>query len=266
MSTSASSAGTDPLSERDRAILAFAAAHRLIVEDQVQALLTTVEGARLEQVTRLAHRRLRALLGAGLLSHRPAFHALPTSYQITRRGLAAIGSGLPVPRFETIRSHRHEIGVGWMWLSAHAGTFGPAELILSERELRGHDTAHADAPRAHEPGTRPLEARAEPPFGVALDAGGATGEPLVHYPDLMLVTKAGRVAIELALLARPPRRLQAIVAGYGADPKVADAAFFVAEPAVGKSIQAVAARLGLSRPTHVQPAEFGRTPPTTIAQ
>jgi hypothetical protein len=249
--TSAASTDHENLAVRDREVLEFAAAHPFIRHDHVKALLG--------DTLQLAAQRLDALAQAGLLSCQPAFHRQADSYQITRRGIAAIDSQLPVPRYETVRSYRHHDGVIWVALAAHHGVYGDLERILTGRQMRALDTN--TIPSDHVFAT-PSDHRL-PPFGVQLNPDQPDNPR--HYPDLMLILPQGRVAIELQLLPPDPDRLARHVAAYGADPKIAVALYLVTDQAVGTTIQAAAAELGLSAPTHVQRAQYGRHRPADLA-
>ena len=69
----------------------------------------------------------------------------------------------------------------------------------------------------------------------------------------MLVTPEGaRVAVELELSGKGRFRQEQILAGYGADARVDAVLYLVADPALARSIQASARRLGISSLVHVQ--------------
>ena len=252
-----SAGGGDRVNENAHKTLAFAAAHQLIVGAHVEALLNP------DAV--LARGELASLTATGLLSHRPIFHRQPPSYQITRRGLDALRSRLPEPRYELLHSYKHQIATAWLWLSAHSGALGPAEQILSEREMRAQDNptiTTRDAPS---------------PSGAADDRGGGTlgvpvtasqpGKPdCLHYPDLMLIANERRVAFELQLEPASAKRLHAHIAAYGAAPNIAAVVYLVPDRNTGEPIRTIAAQLGLSAPTHVQIAAIGPTLPSAIAE
>ena len=84
------------LTDADRALLAFAAEHRFVLAAQVAALLRVSEQA--------AAARLRRLGRAGYLHRARELHRGPVWHQITRAGLRAVDSALPVPR-EIGRAH-----------------------------------------------------------------------------------------------------------------------------------------------------------------
>jgi hypothetical protein len=242
------------VTERDREILAFVAQHRIVLVGHVQTLLGT-SGS-------VAYSRLRALISCGLLEHTQVLHKQPGWYQITRAGLAFVGSDLPRPRID-LRCHGHDIGMAWVWLAASRGAFGRARHLVSEREMRSRDaTAAADhrrTPGAHEE----LEPRAggdpRPPFGVRLGGVGPRGQVRLHYPDLLLIGARGeRVAIELELSAKGGRRLETILAGYGADPSIDAVLYLVEKPQIQRAVRSAAARLGISDLVHIQPVAWPR--------
>ena len=234
------------VTERDREILAFVAEHRIVLAAHVQTLLRT-SGA-------FAYRRLAGLTARGLLGHSRILHGEPGWYQITRSGLALIGSDLPAPRLD-LRCYRHDLGAAWLWLAAARGAFGRVERIVSEREMRSRDGASATtgsgavaAAEVEAPGG------ATPPFGVHLGGIGPGGKVRLHYPDLLLIGTADeRVAVELELSAKGGRRLEAILGGYGADPGIAAVLYVSDKPGIRREVRGAAARLGISHLVHVQP-------------
>ena len=129
----------------------------------------------------------------------------PRCHQITRTGLAAIGSRLPLAAAPTCACYRHDVGVAWLWLAARGGHFGPLREMISER---------TDALARRRAPTGLAE-----PFGVRLGGVGPAGEPRLHYPDLLLRTRTGhRVALELELTGKGRARRETILAGYARRP------------------------------------------------
>lgn len=217
------------LTERDVELLEFLAEHRLALPTHVAMLLGTSAAG--------ATTRLNKLATAAMLKPQPAFPGEPRCYQITSRGLATIGSSLPAPKVD-LRAHEHDVGVAWLWLAARGGTFGPVREITSERRLRSHDGARD---RDHEP------------LGVRLGGFGPHGRERLHYPDLVLRTADGRrVALELELTPKSRARLETILGGYGADPRFDGVVYLVDRPAVARSVQSAARRLGIAELVHVQ--------------
>lgn len=191
-----------PVSESDREVLAFLAAHGLVLESHVQTLLEVND-----QVVR---ERLDALEAAGLARRGRVLLGGPGCYQITNPGLAVIGSDLPPPRLHP-DGWRHDLWAAWVWLAGARGTFGPVDRVLSQREMRSHDAALITATRGDE--------RTAHPFGVRV-ATAVTGKPAaMHYPDVLLITpQRERVAFELVLSSHGQRRLETTLGGYGRRP------------------------------------------------
>ena len=195
----------------------------------MQALLGTSAGA--------SYARLHALSQAGFLIHRPLFQGEPGCYQITHKGLQLIGSDLPRPQID-LRGYRHDVGVAWLSLAARNGVFGPMREVHAERRLRSHD------------GT--ADGRADP-LGVRLGGVGPSGRARLHYPDLVLVGSDGRrFAIELELSPKGRSRLERIIAGYGADPRVDGVLYLVDDARVARGVRTAAANVGISHLVHVQ--------------
>ncbi len=225
------------LTDNDRELLAFLAEHQLVRREQVEVLLGVA--------AQTAGRRLVSLGKAGLIRKDPSsFLHQPGTFQIAQRGLDAIGSDLRPPRRDS-RTPVHDIGLGWLWLAARAGAFGPLQEIVSERRMRSHD------------GT---EAGRGDPFGVRLMAG----RDGLHYPDVLLATADGRrIAVELELTRKARPRLEKILAGYAADPRI-DAVVYLVEVdklQIGNEIQAATRRLGISDLIHVRRVRWGDEEP-----
>jgi hypothetical protein len=230
------------ITARDRFLLAYAAEHKLVLAAQANALLRTSTPA--------AARRLRELKADGLLRSDRPFAEQPPCYQVTRQGLGVIESRLPAPRSVDRAGYRHDIGVGWLWLAAHAGVWGEMREVVSERTMRSRD------------GKSPGSER----FGVRLGGLGAGGRERFHYPDLLLVDPNGhRVAVELELSSKGRRRIEGILAGYAADPRISAVLYLVDRPSVGRVIEASARALGIADLVHVQRARWGRDAPPTGA-
>ncbi len=245
------------MTSEDEQILQFAAEHRAILVEHLEALLhiTATE----------AQTRLAELARQGLTRHHRTHHGQPGHHQITSRGLTAIKSPLPEPRFETIRGYRDETKIPYVTLAARRGRFGTVHRVLTERVMRHKDTTQRADRRA--PGSR--DSDGEPEYGVPLGTGIDTTVAR-HYPDLMLIVPrdqdAVRVAVELQCRRPAPNALAAHIAAYGADPEIACALYLVESREIGKTIEATAKRLGLHDPTIVQPVDFGANRPATTAQ
>jgi hypothetical protein len=224
------------ITDRDRQVLGFAAEHRIVLAGQVQALIHTTAAA--------TQTRLRTLAGEGLLRR----HQVPESpgrcYSITRRGLQAIDSDLPLPRTDP-RAFRHDVGLAWLWLLAGGGSFGPLQAMVSERRMRSVDTAEAHAARS--------SGETSEPFAVRLGGSAGGGAQRIHYSDLLLIGAHGsRVALELELTAKTRLRRERILAGYGADRRIDGVIYLVEARGVGRTIERSAARLCVEGRIRVQ--------------
>ena len=210
--------------ERDRRVLAFAAEHRFIVAAQIAALLGATVRVGAKQIEDLSSGgRMRAVTG---VSGEVAGH------QITRAGLAALGSPLPAPRPPDLSAYHHDLGLGWLMLLAERGRFGPVREVVSERRMRSDDGRRPDGALSH---------------GVRLGGVGPGGRPRLHHPDMLLVTQAGhRVAFELELTGKATRRREGILAAYAADRRIDLVVYLVADVRTGRAIERSAARLGMS--------------------
>lgn len=231
------------LTEADLELLGFLAEHRFALTDHAAAL------GRVTPQT--ANRRLAKLVGAGHVRREEVFTGQSPMHLITRKGLGAVGSPLPTPRPD-IHSYEHDIGAAWLWLAAQRGTFGPLSEIVAERTLRSRDGAR--------------EGDLAEPLGVRLGGTGPRGRASLHYPDLLLRTADGRrVALELELTPKGRTRLEVILAGYGADPRIDGVVYLVRTQSMARSVERAARKVGVSDLVHLQRVRYRATRPTAAS-
>ena len=220
------------LTEPDLELLRFLAEHRLVLPEQAAVLLGRSQAT--------ARARLGRLEAAGYVRSKRLLHGRPPMQLITGPGLRVVGSALDPPHID-VRAYEHDVGVAWLWLAARGGTFGPLEEIVAERRLRSHDGACRVDPDSPEP------------LGVRLGGFGARGQERLHYPDLLLRTADGRrIALELELSSKQRTRLETILVGYGADPRIDGVVYLVDKAHVARSVSEAARRLGVSARVHIQ--------------
>jgi hypothetical protein len=239
------------VSEVDEEVLRYVARHPVVLVSHVQAVLGLQEQAAAE--------RLDSLSAEGLLRLAPKLRNQLAGYQITRSGLAQIGSDLPVPPVD-LRRYWHDIGVVWLWVAARNGVFGEIERVFSEREMRAADQIDAAAKDPVDLDLSPaLRAKAaDASFGIRLESGARRGPVPMHYPDLVLVVPSGRLAVQLQLTGVGRDPLEAILSGYALKPSITDVLFLVDSSAVAFAVRASAAWLGLARSVHVQKVHLDR--------
>jgi hypothetical protein len=236
--------------DADRGVLAFAAAHHLVLAEQVTLLLGNDADA--------ASERLAGLQAAGLIRRTRMLAIDPGCYQITSAGLAAIASELAPPRLDLGR-YRDDVGAGWLWLAAtKGGNFGPVEQVLSEREMRARDTGRSAAELKADPSTATpgTTQPTSPCFGVRPSGTEAPPSTGLHYPDLLLITSTGRVPIELELSCPVAERLSAIMSGYAAEPNIRSLLYMTDDQRVAQLVETVSGRLGISALIHLQRIRF----------
>jgi hypothetical protein len=186
--------------------------------------------------------RLERLQSAGLLRRQRIFEGHPAAITITRRGLAVTGSTFSAPRID-LRQYRHDVGVTWLWQAAHAGAFGAPSRIISEREMRSHDSRQDRAPAIDR----------EPRLGVGLGGIAPGGYPQRHYPDLLLDTRDDRrVAVELELTAKSRPRIDRVMLAYASDARIHDVVYLVPDQALARFVGDAAGRAGIRQTVHVQ--------------
>jgi hypothetical protein len=210
------------LTDRDLGLLEFVAGHRFVLACQVMHWLGAGEV--------VAYRRLKGLVAGELLSYRRFFHHRPGCYQITRAGLGVIESELPRAQID-LRTYRHDIGVVWVYLAAVNGSCGPYERVLSERHMRAADQRREVGDES---------------FAIPLGGYTPNGGARTHYPDVLLTRGDGsRVAVELELTLKSRRRLEAILAGYAGEPRLAHLLYFTDRPAIAQAVRETSLLVGL---------------------
>lgn len=230
------------MDHRDRRTLEFAAEHRLILAAHAASLLGVSDTA--------AARRLRRLTRHRYLRYRRELIG-PGCYLIDRPGLRAIGSNLPRPRDLDLATYRHDVGLAWLWLAAHAQTFGPLDNVISERRMRSDDARR--------------ESWVEP-LGVRLGGVGPRGGERRHYPDLLLVKSSGGcIALELELTTKGRRRREEILGGYAVESRIDSVLYLVQSKRVGRAIAASADAVGIAQMVEVRPVTLDRGLPTARA-
>jgi DNA-binding transcriptional ArsR family regulator len=210
-------------------MLAFLAEHRFVLAGQLGRVIGIS--------ARTAGRRLGALRAAGLVrAARPLRHDA-TAWAVTRRGLAACESTLGMPRAVDLGLYRHDVGVAWLAAGARQGIFGELSEVVTERTMRSEDR-RADRPRD------------SPRHGIRVGHGSSAR---LHYPDLTVMTAGGhRVAFELELSTKSPRRRERILAAYADDPRIDAVVYLVPTRAAGQAIARSAARVGATDTVRVQ--------------
>jgi hypothetical protein len=216
----------------DRQILAFAAAHRFVLDTQIGKLLGAERGVIAERVVGLKQERW--LREERVQARRPGL------IRITGAGLRAIGSRMPAPGFD-LTGYRHEVGVVSMWVAAWQGALGEAERVLSRREMEALDVAG----RAAGEGDRM--------FALRIGAGARGRTAAAAYPDLMLVYGWGRVAVQLVTWPHRFVNLDDLFAAHQSRPEVADLLLvFVDDRRVGGEVERAAERQGVAEKLRVQ--------------
>lgn len=257
-----------PLSDQDRRILAYAAAHEFILPAQIQSMFAQLEPiSDRQEAQALANQLIHTLATRGLLDHQPGQQHIPSYLRITRQGLNAIGSSLPVPKQETIRSEREEFAAGWLHLAIKAGSYHPHipkhGTTLTRREMRLLDQQHASNP------PDPDDPRADDPLRPPLALRLQTEPPRTHYPDLVAAAPPGKVAFEIQF-RRPSRTaLAALIAAYKHYPHTRSVLFWTMphDHTTPTLIKQLAAQHGIPDLIQTQEVRFthqqSSTPPAT---
>jgi hypothetical protein len=225
-------AADSDLTERETSVLGPLAEHRFLIVPQVAVLLGVSE--------RTALHRLRALERDRLTTFHRVFQGLPWAASIQSRGLRALDSPLKAPPKLNYNEYRHDVGVGWLWLAARAGSFGELRGIATDRRMQAADLGAAAA-------------GGSPQWGVGLGLLGPRGRPQRHYPDLMLDTASGyRLAVELELTAKSSGRMARIMTAYASDSHVDHVLYLAANRALATRVLESARRAGIPERVHAQ--------------
>jgi len=211
-------------------MLWFLAEHRMVADRQIAVLL--------DRPVRSLDARLKRLKEAGHLARFVGW-GNARCCRILKPGLSAVGSELSPPK-ESSDGFRHDVGVAWLWLAAHRGSFGPLAEVIGERRLRSEDMVAPDRP-----------------CSVRLGGYDGFGKLKRHYPDLLLVDPQGRrVALELELSSKEVPRRDTILAGYGADRRLEGVVYFVEDSregrGIGRCLRASAANMGVADRVHIR--------------
>lgn len=168
---------------RDREVMAFMARFRFVT---VASL-----AERFDVSERRMRQRVRRLEGAGLVK-RPRTHSAPGGLYLTRRGTDQLG--LPPRRPPSVDVHRrHELAIVAEVIRLERAA-GIGARILTERECRRLE--------ADKVGTFHVRAR------------GDSGRMLERWPDLVMVTRRERIAVELEFTSKHVERTRRIVRAY----------------------------------------------------
>ncbi|MGH2859907.1 MAG: hypothetical protein ACRDLT_00205 [Solirubrobacteraceae bacterium] len=224
-------AGNISLTERETSVLGPLAEHRLLTVPQVAVLLGVTERTAVKRLRQLEHDRTIRL--------RSIFDGLPWAASIQSRGLRALGSALKPPHVN-FNEYRHEVGVGWLYLAARAGSFGELHGIATDRRMQAEDLSAKAAGRAA-------------PWGLGLGTLGSNGRPQHHYADLILDAASGqRLAVELELTAKSSGRMAAIMTAYASDASVDHVLYLAATRTIAERVLESARRAGIPERVHVR--------------
>jgi hypothetical protein len=166
-----------------------------------------------------AYARLRSLKAGGLVEHYPLLHRQAGLYAATRSGLRWQGLGrLSVCR-PTPATFTHIWQVATVAVALQRQL--PGWQILGEREIR-----------VHEADEKELIASAQ--------VGRTETRPLLHRPDLALVSPSGSVAaVEIELSVKHPARLEKICRGWTRARHTAHV-YYLAQPGPARRVRRAA--------------------------
>ena len=215
-------------------LLAFVAAHELVLAEHAALLLGVSETDAAE--------RLEELVAQGLVSRVRLSGHSRTAYRITVHGADQVDTALPPPRPLDLTGYRHTVAVPGLWLAARSGMFGETRDVLTARQMQASDETSGTESLFDAAGAR---FRNESPQGEA-DAG-------LGYPDLGLLWPTGGWARADLMLAVPdPERLRTLIGRANRDSHNVQQWFFIGDKQNGELIETAAAKLGLADRVRIQ--------------
>jgi hypothetical protein len=158
---------------------------------------------------------------AGLLDRVSVLYGEPSLIRATKEGIAFAELGLPVARISP--------GAVFHWIACAdvalwAERQWGQEAVMGERELRLAEQ---------------LERK---PIASAVVGELPGGRPRLHRPDLVVATGDRPTAIEVELTPKAPRRLEAIIRGWGRAAYVERAIYLCAPGATRRGVESAVAR------------------------
>jgi hypothetical protein len=163
-----------------------------------------------------AYARLSSLTADGLLEHRSVLYGWPGVYSATARGLR--WQDLQRLSVFVVRpgGFEHAWRVASVAVALHRQL--PGWRVLSEREIKAFELSE-----------RRLLASAR--------IGSIGSTPMLHRPDLAMVSPSGRVlAVEVELSVKAPARLVRICRGWARARHLAHV-YYLAAPAAGRAVK-----------------------------
>jgi DNA-binding MarR family transcriptional regulator len=197
--------------ELDRAMLAWIARFRFVTAD--------VLAERFQLTPQRVNARLRRLEAEGLVERDRAAQTVPRAVFVTGRGARRLGLR-PRRAPRTHAQREHEQAIARLVARLERALEPPDRRVLTEREQRAAQTAgHAR-------------------YSVALRQT-RYGER-ERWPDIVLESSGGRIAIEIELSLKAPERLKRILAGYAATRHYDEVHYLVTEPALASRLATLA--------------------------
>ena len=168
-----------------------------------------------------AFQRLGVLATEGLVKRENVLHRQPGAHRVTRKGLAMLGTDMPVPTIG-LQSFLHDQAVVWEQVNLE---LSGCETI-TEREMRYSERALGEAYTVRIPPSQ--------------SAGAVT-----HLPDLAFRMKGLWYAVEVELAPKSEARLSSILLGYLAEPRYDTVVYCVPTQQLITRVTAIGAKLGL---------------------
>ena len=200
---------------RDLELLVYVACQGVVTIEHVMAALAVGRTA--------AYRRVGHCVDAGLLERLELLRTEPSMLRATRRCLRHLGlDAMPVAEV-TPATATH-----WLRCASVARLLVEREFasyeVWSERDLRLTEVTQG----------RPI---------VAIKVGGlASGVPRRHRPDLAVINPERKIAVEVELSLKAPRRLETILRGWRRAGDVEEVRYYCPPGAVTRGVERAVAR------------------------
>jgi hypothetical protein len=200
---------------RDLELLVYVACQGVVTIEHVMAALAVGRTA--------AYRRVAHCVDAGLLERLELLRTEPTMLRATRRCLRHLGlDAMPVAEVTPATA------VHWLRCASLSRTLIEREFasyeVWSERDLRLAEVTQR----------RPI---------LAVEVGGlASGIPRRHRPDLAVINPERKIAVEVELSLKAPRRLESILRGWRRAREVEEVRYYCPPGPVTRGVERAVSR------------------------
>jgi hypothetical protein len=182
---------------------------------------------------RVVYWRTNRFKAWGLVEWQPVLYRRPGYFVPTPAAYRIAESPLEPPRDRELK------------LGPILHTLGVVDLVIAY-ELAGHQVVTERELRAME-----RDDRGQPPYAVRVSVIPTEGQPMLHYPDLVVLRGQQVIAVEFEQSTKRASRVHEILAAYQASPTITHVRYFTPMGSKGRRIAATldqqARRVGFTR-------------------